>query len=78
VVTITFQRRGVVRHRTTWTSLKPAVIVKGTTATNRVTLKPRVGGRALRAGAYRLSVTAADIAGNRSGAQTIAFTVVKG
>jgi secreted trypsin-like serine protease len=77
VVTITVQRGHTVRRHTTWTSLRPSLIAKGKVGANRVTFKPRVAGRVLAAGAYRVSVQAADVAGNRSAAKTVAFTVVK-
>jgi subtilisin-like proprotein convertase family protein len=44
---------------------------------NRVRFTGRLGGRALRRGAYRLTVTAVDAAGNSSSARRRAFRIVR-
>jgi DNA-binding beta-propeller fold protein YncE len=44
---------------------------------NRVRFSGRIGGRALRPGAYRLIVTATDAAGNRASGRSQAFRVVR-
>ena len=53
--------------------------VRRTTAgAHRLTCRARLGGRALRAGRYKLVLRASDLAGNRSAARRVAFTVVTG
>jgi DNA-binding beta-propeller fold protein YncE len=54
--------------------------VRRTTAAgaHRLTFRARLGGRALRAGRYKLVLRASDVAGNRSAARRVAFTVVTG
>jgi hypothetical protein len=45
---------------------------------HRLRFRARLGGRALRAGRYRLVLRAADAAGNRSATRRLAFTVATG
>jgi len=49
----------------------------GRTGANRIRFTGRIGKRALRAGAYRVLVTATDAAGNRSAARIVRFRVVR-
>ena len=50
---------------------------KTTVGVNRVAFTGRIGTKALKAAKYRLTVTAVDAAGNKSGASRTTFTVVK-
>jgi len=51
-------------------------VVAGRIGRNRFVLRPRVGGRTLRAGDYRLTLVAVDRAGNRSKAASARFAVI--
>lgn len=44
---------------------------------NSIAFSGRIGGRALRPGRYKATLTVADTAGNRSRAKTVTFTVVR-
>ena len=48
---------------------------KGASGTNRFAFSGRVGGHTLKPGAYRLSVTAFDAAGNGSAPAKLSFTI---
>jgi DNA-binding beta-propeller fold protein YncE len=57
----------------------PGALRRATTAgAHRLTFRARLRGRPLRAGRYKLVLRAMDLAGNRSAARRVAFTVVTG
>jgi hypothetical protein len=59
--------------------IRAGVLTRPTLAAGarRIPITGKVGRRALRPGAYRLSVTAVDAAGNRSAVRRVNFTIVR-
>jgi hypothetical protein len=57
----------------------PGALRRATTAgAHRMTFRARLRGRPLRAGRYKLVLRGSDLAGNRSAARRVTFTVVTG
>ena len=64
------QQRGAKRAMGTLTR-------KSRKGTNSIVFSGRIGGRALKPGKYKATLTVADTAGNRSKPKTLVFTVVR-
>jgi hypothetical protein len=62
---------------TRWTAVRGSFTVAGKPGRNTFTFRGRVGGKALRRGAYRLTGVAADGAKNASAPVKRTFTIVK-
>jgi Domain of unknown function (DUF1929)/Glyoxal oxidase N-terminus len=66
-------RRGALRYR----RMRGAISRLGVRGANSFLFRPRLNGRALRPGRYRLTLVATDVAGNTSSAKRLAFRVVR-